>query len=95
MSTFTDALLAFISAREVYVLTVHASDANGSEIHDTAQRLAQAGDVVEGELRSMIRAEVEASDFIGWVDPTTCSHHVTRSGGLGKPDICERCGDEL
>lgn len=95
MSTFADAFHVATQASIEYRVTCEDRDASSYDVDLMAERLAQAGDVLESELRQMIRKEVEASDYIGWADPTTCPHSFTRSGGLGKPDICERCGDEL
>lgn len=97
MNDFAKALSAFNEvdyALRRHMITTKVTAASMAEQERLEQALAQAGDVLERELRQMMREET-ATDDDGWNDPTTCSHPIARSGGLGKPDICERCGDEL
>ena len=89
---FQSAMHDFVQASNAYADEVHGI---GVRNPNAAQTLAQAGDVLESALRQMIREEVANDQEDDWIDPTTCSHPITRSGGLGKPDICERCGEEL
>jgi len=67
MSTFTDAMLAFISSREAFEAAVGQRVWPSREVADetrenTARRLAQSGDVLEREMRVMMREEVARND---------------------------------
>lgn len=60
MSRYTDALSAFIAADGEYERAQRDTDASRYDVDEMAERLAQAGDVLEREQRQMIREEISA-----------------------------------
>jgi hypothetical protein len=65
MSKFTDALAEYLSAREAHESAVQTRVWPSREVADETRenadrRLAQAGDVLEREMRDMMREEVQA-----------------------------------
>jgi hypothetical protein len=57
MSTFANALHEAVQASNDYRRACEDTDASTFDVDETAERLAQAGDVLEREMREMMREE--------------------------------------
>jgi hypothetical protein len=66
MSTFTDAMHDFVHASEEHTYADDHHPGSSPEREETARYLAQAGDVLEREMRQMMREELAKAQDTTW-----------------------------